>query len=67
MVLSMAPAPLPWSIPAQPTKMFVPSEAHIEVPHTASVKVSVSLILLGKGACRAGINIMDRRSSGGQE
>ena len=33
------PAPPPWSIPAQPTQLFTPQEAHIEVPHTATVKV----------------------------
>ena len=33
------PAPPPWSIPAQPSQLFTPQEAHIEVPHTATVKV----------------------------
>ena len=33
------PAPQPWDILAQPTKIFTPQESHIEVPHTATVKV----------------------------
>jgi len=33
------PAPQPWGILAQPTKIFTPQESHIEVPHTATVKV----------------------------
>ncbi|XP_068759204.1 protein SSUH2 homolog isoform X2 [Montipora capricornis] len=32
------PAPQPWDIPARPAQLFTPQEAHIEVPHTASVK-----------------------------
>ena len=32
-------APQPWDIPAQPTQLFTPQEALIEVPHTAAVKV----------------------------
>ena len=34
-------APQPWDIPAQPSQLFTPQEALIEVPHTASVKVIV--------------------------
>ena len=32
-------APQPWDIPAQPSQLFTPQEALIEVPHTAAVKV----------------------------
>ena len=35
------PAPQPWDIVSQPDKMFTPQETHIEVPHTASVKVKM--------------------------
>ena len=35
------PAPQPWDILAQPNQLFTPQEARIEVPHTASVKVSL--------------------------
>ena len=31
--------PTPWSIAAQPAKLFQNSEVKIEVPHTAVVKV----------------------------
>ena len=34
-------APQPWDIPAQPSQLFTPQEALIEVPHTAAVKVTV--------------------------
>ena len=37
------PAPQPWDILVQPNKMFMPQEAHIEVPHTATVKVMTKL------------------------
>ena len=33
------PAPGPWNIAVQPTKLFQNSQNHFEVPHTASVKV----------------------------
>lgn len=33
------PAPGPWDIAVQPTKLFQNSQNHFEVPHTASVKV----------------------------
>lgn len=34
------PAPLPWSIPADFPALFMNNTRKIEVPHTASVKVS---------------------------
>ena len=34
------PAPGPWDIQAQPPQMFQNQKTEIEVPHTASVKVS---------------------------
>jgi hypothetical protein len=33
------PPPPPWSIPANPPKMFADSVIKIEVPHTAVIKV----------------------------
>jgi len=33
------PAPLPWSIAVSPPEKFKNNTVHVEVPHTASVKV----------------------------
>ena len=33
------PAPGPWLVDVKPARMFSPSTTHVEVPHTASVKV----------------------------
>lgn len=45
------PAPQPWDILAQPSQLFTPQEARIEVPHTASVKPCHECMAIGYKRC----------------
>ena len=49
---SNGPAPAPWSIPVQPTKMFHDHHRDIEVPHTAFVKKCHDCSGSGKNRCK---------------
>ena len=40
------PAPGPWDINVQPSKMFSPTSTKVEVPHTASVKVGFIYVFM---------------------
>jgi len=44
-------APQPWDIPAQPSQLFTPQEALIEVPHTAAVKPCHECMACGFKRC----------------